>query len=277
MTTSTLSISSEGLLLRELTHRINNEFASVIQTVSFKVARSSDRNVKEALASVMEQLHDYAKVHHALQMPASNNRVDAPAYLRSLCDSISRSKLKNRNIELVLADVPFQMSSERCWMMGMIVAELITNAMRHAFDEQGGTIEVECKLSGAFVECWVSDNGSASSVEVRHGSGLKIIEALAQELGASFHFKFGEDGSKAVLIIPVEPTAARNERHSIARRQSMSVGATRRPAAAASIFRWIQRIALLVRHIVALANKARRDYPILTACKTRTSHFKAKD
>jgi hypothetical protein len=110
------------------------------------------------------------------------------------------------------------------------------------------------------------------------GSGLKIIDALAQELGASFHFKFGEDGSKAMLIIPVEPMAARNERHSIARRKPMSVGATRRPVAAASIFRWIQRMALFMRHIVALGKQGKaRDYPILTACKIRTGDFKAKD
>jgi two-component sensor histidine kinase len=204
MTMPTRSISNERLLLREITHRIKNEFASAIQVVSFTAARSSDRNVKAALAGVMEQLHNYARVHHALQIPASDDCIDAAAYLRSLCGSISRSKLENRNIELVLVEFPFQISSERCWMMGMIVAELVNNAVRHAFDEQGGTIEVECRPSGAFVECHVSDNGSASSVDVRPGSGLKIIEALAQELGASFQFNFGEDGSQAVLIIPVE-------------------------------------------------------------------------
>lgn len=205
MTMSIPSISNERLLLREITHRINNEFASAIQVVSFTAARSSDRNVKAALAGVMEQLHNFARVHHALQMPASDDCIDAAAYLRSLCDSISRSKLQSRNVELVLVELPFQMSSERCWMMGMIVAELITNAVRHAFDGRGGTIEVECRRSGAFVECRVSDNGSASSADVRPGSGLKIIGALAQGLGASFKFNFGEDGSQAVLIIPVEP------------------------------------------------------------------------
>lgn len=197
--------SNERLLLREITHRVNNEFASAIQVVSFTAARSSDRNVKAALTGVMEKLHNYARVHHALQMPANDDCIDASAYLRSLCDSISRSKLENSNIELVLVEVPFQMSSERCWMMGMIVAELITNAVRHAFDGQGGTIEVECRPSGAFVECRVSDNGSASSVNVRPGSGLKIIKALAEDLGAGFQFNCGEAGSQAVLIIPVEP------------------------------------------------------------------------
>jgi two-component sensor histidine kinase len=218
MTISIPSISNERLLLREITHRINNEFASAIQVVSFTAARSPDQNVKAALAGVMEQLRNFARVHHALQMPASDDCIDARAYLRALCDSIGRSKLQSRNMELVLLESPFQMSSERCWMMGMIVAELITNAVRHAFDGQGGTIEVECRRSGAFVECRVSDNGSASSADVRPGSGLKIIWALAQGLGASFKFNFGEHGSQAVLIIPVESDGG-EERTSFRRTQ----------------------------------------------------------
>src|ERR1700737_2861961 len=135
MASSTYSTSGERLLLREITHRINNEFASAIQVVSFAAAKSPDHNVKAALAGVMEQLHNYARVHHALQMPASNDCIDASAYLRELCGSISRSKLENRNVELVLVGSQVKMSSERCWLLGMIVAELITNAVRHAFDQ----------------------------------------------------------------------------------------------------------------------------------------------
>jgi two-component sensor histidine kinase len=202
MASSTYSTSE--VLLREITHRVNNEFASAIQVVSFAAAKSPDRNVKAALAGVMEQLHNYARVHHALQMPASNDCIDASAYLSDLCASISRSKLENRNIELVLVESQFRMSSERCWLLGMIVAELITNAVRHAFDRNGGTIRIACRASGSFVECRVSDNGSGSTAHVRPGSGLKIIEALAQKLDAEFQFNFKEGGSESVLILPIE-------------------------------------------------------------------------
>ena len=198
------SYSTSEVLLREITHRVNNEFASVIQVVSFAAAKSPDRNVKAALAGVMERLHNYAKVHHALQMPSRNDCVDASAYLRDLCRSISGSKLESSNIELVLVERPFQMSSERCWMLGMIVSELVTNAVRHAFDHSGGTIRIECRVAGELVECRVCDNGSASRPEVRPGSGLCIIEALAQELDAEFQFNYGEDGSEAVIIFPIE-------------------------------------------------------------------------
>ncbi|HEV3500154.1 MAG TPA: sensor histidine kinase [Bradyrhizobium sp.] len=202
MASSTYSTSE--VLLQEITHRVNNEFASAIQVVSFAAAKSPDHNVKAALAGVMEQLHNYARVHHALQMPASNDCIDASAYLRELCGSISRSKLENRNVELVLVESQFQMSSERCWLLGMIVAELITNAVRHAFGQKGGTIRIECRVSGAFVECRVSDNGSGLTANVRPGSGLRIIEALAQKLDAEFQFNFKEGGSESVLILPIE-------------------------------------------------------------------------
>jgi two-component sensor histidine kinase len=204
MTSSAYSTAGERLLLREMTHRVNNEFASAIQVVSFAAAKSRDRNVQAALTDVMEQLHNYARVHHALRMPANNDCIDASAYLRELCRSISRSKLEKRNIELVLMERLFWMTSERCWLMGMIVAELITNAVRHAFDRDGGTIRIECRTSGELVECIVSDDGSASVADVRPGSGMGIIDALAQALGADFRFTIGEDGSESVLTFPVD-------------------------------------------------------------------------
>ena len=206
-------ISSTDVLLREFTHRVKNEFASAIQVVSFAAEKSRDRKVKAALEGVMEKLHDYASVHRALQMPSGNDCIDASAYLRDLCGSIGRSKLENKNIELVLVERPFRMSSERCWLLGMIVAELIANAARHAFDASGGTIRIECQASGALVECRVRDNGSASTPSVRPGSGLRIIDALAQKLDAGFQFNLGEAGSEAgseaVIILPIEQDLCR--------------------------------------------------------------------
>src|SRR5258708_6288287 len=129
--------SSTDVLLREFTHRVKNEFASAIQVVSFAAEKSRDRNVKAALEGVMEKLHDYADVHRALQMPSGNDCIDASAYLRDLCGSISRSKLANQNVQLVLGDRPFRMPSERCCLLRMIVAQLLANAALHPLDPNG--------------------------------------------------------------------------------------------------------------------------------------------
>ena len=149
------------LLVHELTHRINNEIASMISVVSRAAARSGNRDVAIALTGVTELLHHHADVYRALQMPEHRTRIDAADYVKQLCLSISRSKLDDMKISLVLAARPLSMQSDRCWRLGMIVYELVTNAARHAFNGKGGEIRVELLRSGPFVECRVLDNGSA--------------------------------------------------------------------------------------------------------------------
>src|SRR6266481_4823524 len=176
---SQLSFPLEGVLLHELNHRISNEFCSAISIVSRAAARSSNKEVKAALTDVAELLHHYAEAHHALQIPEHGIRTDAAAYLRKLCLSMRRSKLNQMKIDLVLAARRVWLPSDRCWLLGMIVFELITNAARHAFASGNGSIRVELSRAGALVECRVLDNGSAP-VSFRPGRGLKIVGELTK-------------------------------------------------------------------------------------------------
>jgi two-component sensor histidine kinase len=191
------------LLLREFSHRINNEFASAIGVISIAAARSANDEAKVALAAVQDQLKNYALVQHALQMPEHTGCIDAAAYLRQLCWAISRSKLESKGIELRFVERAFLMNSERCWRLGLIVSELITNAERHAFRNGGGSIRVELLPSLPFVECRVTDNGTSEANACR-GHGLKIVEALAKSLGGTIDQRFGPRGATAVLIFPAE-------------------------------------------------------------------------
>jgi two-component sensor histidine kinase len=190
------------LLVNELTHRINNVLASAIGVISLAAARVNNSEAKVALASAAECVQHHALVHHALQMPELCTRIDASEYIRQLCLSISRSMLDYRSIKLEFADYPASMQSDECWQLGMIVYELIADAARHAFAENGGEIRVEMFSSGTFVECRVLDNGSAPE-EIRPGRGLRIIEAPVKGLAGRFAQQYGPNGSKAIVILPL--------------------------------------------------------------------------
>ena len=136
--------SEEQLLVEELTHRMNNEFAAAIAVVSRAGARSPNGEVRSALAVVEERLHSYVQVNRCLQIPSQDTVIDASAHLRRLCQSISRSRLDCRGIELQFAGRPLQMNSERCWRLGMIISELVTNAARHAFADAGTQARSVC-------------------------------------------------------------------------------------------------------------------------------------
>ena len=198
-----LPLLGEGILLHELNHRVNNEFATAISTVSLAAARSNDDNIKSTLSEVAEVLHQYADVHRALQMPDHDIPVDAAAYLKELCRSITRSQLDPRKIELVLVTQSLWLCAHRCWLLGMIVFELVNNAARHAFSGGEGAIRVELSVMGAVAECSVRDNGSTTA-DIRPGRGLAIIEELSKNLGGRLEQTFRPWGSNSILLLPCD-------------------------------------------------------------------------
>jgi two-component sensor histidine kinase len=196
------SFLEEQVLLRELNHRINNEFASLVSLVTLAASRSSNNHVKLALRHVTDLLHNCADVHHALQMPDDDaGVVDAAAYLRKLCISMRRSKLDRTKIALVLAARSVSLRSDQCWLLGMIVYELVTNAVRHAFSGDQGEIRIELSIKAGVIECRVLDNGTAP-VSKHPGHGLKIIDVLARRLNGHFDQRFSKQGSTSNLVFP---------------------------------------------------------------------------
>ena len=202
MTKFALSPSDDHLLLRELAHRVNNEFTSVINTMSRATARSANPEVKAALNEATEMLHSYVDVHRALKLPKPDTQVDAAEYLRRLCTAMSRSTLERMGMGLVLDSATVTLGSERSWYLGLIVHELVTNAARHAFAGRGGEIRVELRCTEDLVQCTVKDNGSALS-NFRQGQGLTIVARLANELGGTMQHRFEPNGSISILVFPL--------------------------------------------------------------------------
>jgi two-component sensor histidine kinase len=199
--------AAEEMLLHEFSHRVVNEFASAVGAISLAAARSRNAEVKSALAAVEDLLHNYASVHRCLRMPERDGRAHAPEYLRELCRAISRSQLDRRGINLVFAEHEVRMDAARCWRLGLIVSELITNSARHAFTDRAGLIRVELTASATFYKCDVTDNGRNARV-IRPGRGLGIINALANGLEGSISQEFGSRGSRSRLTFPIEARVA---------------------------------------------------------------------
>jgi two-component sensor histidine kinase len=188
-------------VLDELYHRVNNEFTAAISVLSIAAARTSSDEVKTALSKVSELLRHCADVHRTLQMPEDDRLIDAGENLSHLCLSISRSKLDAKKIKLLLSVETLRLPATRCWFLGMIIYELITNAARHAFDGASGEIRIAVWCDRASVKCSVRDNGTAPPI-IRPGRGLQIVDTLSKVLGGQFKQRFGPRGSESILIFP---------------------------------------------------------------------------
>jgi two-component sensor histidine kinase len=192
-----------SLLLRELNHRINNELTSAIYAVSAKAVQSDSVAVKAALLDVVDLLHQCADVHRALHMPDQGRLTDAARYLQQLCFAITKYQLDRLAISVLFSADDLRLEGERCWKLGLIVSELLTNVARHAqFDARHPELRVELMLAGNVVKCRVSDNGSASE-PIRRGRGLAIIGELAGSLGGRVHTSCAAEGSSFLLTFPL--------------------------------------------------------------------------
>jgi two-component sensor histidine kinase len=193
----------QGILLRELNHRINNGLASAINLVSAAAVRAEGPEAKRALSDMVELLHGYADVQQALEMPRGKALIDAATYIRMMGCAMRRSLLDRMNIRLALATESLPLQPERCRRLGLILHGLVTEAAKHAyFEARTGEIKVKLTRIGAVVNCVVMDNGSRS-VRGAAGRGVRISNDLAKGLGGRVEHGFGTDFTSVVLSFPL--------------------------------------------------------------------------
>ncbi|WP_245473650.1 ATP-binding protein [Bradyrhizobium zhanjiangense] len=219
----------EGVLLRELHHRVTNGVAFAIDLVSAAAIRVDGTEAKSALSDVVELLHGYADVHRALAMPTGETLIQAATYIRKLGCGMRRAVLDRMNIQLAFATQSLALQPERCWHLGLIVHELVMHAARHAcFDARAGQIRIKLTRTGALVNCVILDNGSRPARETSDRE-LRIARDIARALGGRIEQGFGAEFTSIVLSFPLTERE-RGANWSIATRQMRAPRRTRATA-----------------------------------------------
>lgn len=195
------------LFVAEVEHRVANEFALAVSSIQRAAALTPDAEAKAALSGAALRLRHYAEAHRRLQAPLTDGPVDLAEYLRGLCAALERASLGERGVELTLVEESVEIAAERCWRVGLIVSELITNALRHGLRGGPGAITVEIARRGGLVACTVSDNGGGAAA-ARPGHGAKLVDALAEALGGSVERRFGARGAAVRVSFPVDADSA---------------------------------------------------------------------
>lgn len=189
------------LLLEELSNRVDREFTAAVRTLSSAAALAHTEDARNALGAVQCRLENFARVHAALRVPEFRTSIDGSAYLRQLCAAISASRLQFRGIELECVGNAFDIDTEQCWRLGMIVSQLVNNASGHTFVDIPGRIWVAAARRGGLVWCQVEDTGFAESEELERPS-IRIVDAIVRDLYGAFEQRHRGEGCIATVIFP---------------------------------------------------------------------------
>ncbi|HSN26718.1 MAG TPA: histidine kinase dimerization/phosphoacceptor domain -containing protein [Kofleriaceae bacterium] len=181
------SLREKEVLLGEIHHRVKNNLQVISSLLHLQVERLPSAAARHALAESQSRIQSMALVHQLLYRSKDFSHIEFLDYLQTVVDSLIRSyRTEATNVEAVVKGDRLQLDIDRAITCGLIVTELVTNALRHAFaDRTIGHLAVSLAAREGDVVLEVRDDGTGipqKAVESTSTFGLQIARTLTQQL-----------------------------------------------------------------------------------------------
>lgn len=199
------AVELKDAAIREIHHRVKNNLQIVSSFLSLQSRATSSSDVKEALTQTRSRINALSIIHQTLYQHEQLDVVELPPFfdvlLTHLSDALGVSDL---SIKLEWHIDSATRTPDDAIPLALFTLEAVTNAMKYAFDEKGGTISVTFTQNEAGARLTVSDNGRGDSGEVvGTGLGSKLITAFARQVRGTTEIQSNNGlGYSVALVIP---------------------------------------------------------------------------
>ena len=197
---------NKALLLKETAHSVANNFASVAALLSMKSASITDTEAKQTLAEAVDQIKVMARVHRRLRARDDDITLDSASFIRELCGDL-KELARGRPIVIACECDSRPLCMDQAVLLGLIVNELVTNAMKHAFPEgRTGHIRVRLDALSSLLRLSVEDDGVGIACPLQNGTGAgqghELVRGLSHELDGDLVLATTDSGSSFRLTFP---------------------------------------------------------------------------
>jgi chemotaxis protein methyltransferase CheR len=185
-------LRQKDVLLDELQHRISNSLQIIASIILMKAKSVESEETRVHLQDAHKRVMSVAAVQQQLHGSGGSGPIEMVPYLSRLCETLAASMIGDaRPVSLKVVGAGGVATSREAESLGLIVTELVMNALKHAFPED----KIDCRISVAYEvqgtnwKLSVADNGVGKPdgvfAQSATGLGTGIIKALAQQLGAT--------------------------------------------------------------------------------------------
>jgi len=212
-------LEQKEMLLSEMSHRVANSLQIIASILLMKARTVDSAETRLHLQDAHRRVMSVASVQQHLQASGKGEQIAVGPYLSKLCETLVASMIgEHRPISLNVVAPDGIMNSSQAVSLGLIVTELVINAVKHAFPDStnSGHVIVGYEVDGANWKLSVSDNGTgipdhkAGAKET--GLGTSLMKALAQHLEAQVDVTSGPRGTTVSVthatFVSRLPTAA---------------------------------------------------------------------
>src|SRR5450432_3304494 len=193
------------VLLREVNHRVGNSLQIIASLLHLQANSSTQDDVKAALTNAMGRVAAVAQVHRRLYTSHDLKSVLLNQYLDALLEDLRRSAEGNKMSRLTLKAEPVEIDPDRAVAIGIIVNELVMNAVKYAYPDGAGPIHVDLQVLGDDLQLTIADDGvglNGKSDPRSTGMGQRIVSAMGSKLEATVERDPNHAGTRIVVKFP---------------------------------------------------------------------------
>jgi chemotaxis protein methyltransferase CheR len=184
-------LEQKDVLLSEMSHRVANSLQIIASILLMKARTVKSAETRVHLQDAHRRVMSVASVQEHLQGSGRGDHISVGSYLSRLCETLASSMIADDSqISLDVVSTEGTTTSKEAVSLGLIVTEMVINALKHAFPDntRAGRVVVGYEVDGANWKLSISDNGVGFSDRVpstkRTGLGTSLVKALAQQLEA---------------------------------------------------------------------------------------------
>jgi PAS domain S-box-containing protein len=183
-------LKEKEVLVREVHHRVKNNFAVVSSLLGLQAQQIADENIQDMFMKSRDRIRSMSLIHERLYQSKDLTHINLAEYVRTLADDLFNAyETGSTKVSLVVEAEDVALNVDQAIPCGLIVNELITNALKHGFPpsrDGKGRIDVTLRTTDDNeIELAVKDNGVGmpDGFDITHtlSLGLKIVNLLAED------------------------------------------------------------------------------------------------
>jgi len=178
-----LQVNNKNVLFRELYHRVKNNLQIISSLLTLQIRRVEDVTSKEILSETTQRIRAMSLIHEKLYQSNDFSSVSMQQYTHDLLNDL-KQEFQRKNLHFAVECESINLELEVAVPMGLIINELVTNAIKYAFqpddEDQVITVKMYTTEHYAFI-LEIYDNGKGVDINtIQDGFGFKLVQSLAK-------------------------------------------------------------------------------------------------
>jgi two-component system, sensor histidine kinase PdtaS len=203
--------TKKTLQLREIAHRVANNFASLDALIRQRAMASKDPKIQFAFDQASELVHVVARLNNRLNLASCDSEVDSGIFVPDLCEDLQSCARPGVAIECRAESHDIALTA--AVPLGLIINELVTNSLKYAFpDQRPGVVNVAFSREDDHYHLQVEDNGVGMSGEVKgSGLGLRLLQGFSRAMKGQVDIRSTSGGTSASVKFEAPRPAHQDE------------------------------------------------------------------